>query len=318
MRLFLTLNVIAGGWLGLSLSVQPTQTTSVQPAQNARYDREATIRWILQQEVEQGGFLLRPPPANLDVAPQPSLRATSGAVRALLYLGAPIPHIDRHQQFILRCYDPHTGSFSEPGGQPDVPLTSVGILAATALQIPPKEYAKAWEYLHRQAKNFEDIRIAAAAVESAGLKNCPFDVRPWIAQAREVVKQALKRDPADGGARDLGSAVALILRLGGNLTEEETQHCIQVLHEGQRADGGWGKPGSKHSDLETTYRVMRAFVHLRSKPRDLPALQRFLAALRSPHGAYAVAPAEPSTMSGTYYAAAILHWMEQWEHHPKK
>jgi hypothetical protein len=310
MRLLLALSVMVGGWLGLSLSVQPVQ--------DARQDREATIRWILQQEVDQGGFLLRPPPANLDVVPQPSLRATSGAVRALLYLGAPIPHIDRHRQFVLRCYDPRTGGFAEPGGQPDVPLTSVGILAATALQIPPKEYAKAWEYLHRQAKTFEDVRIAAAAVEAAGLKNCPFDLQPWIAQAREVAEEALKRDPADGGARDLGSAVALILRIGGELTEEQSQRYLRVLREGQRADGGWGRSGSKHSDLETTYRVMRAFVHLRGKPHDLPALQRFLAAQRSPQGAYAVAPAEPPSMSGTYYAAAILHWLEQWERSPKK
>jgi hypothetical protein len=310
MRQLLAFGGIAGWLAVLSLSAQP--------AQQQQKDREATIRWILQQEVEQGGFLIKPPPPNLDVMPQPSLRATSGAVRALLYLGAPIPNIDRHRQFVLRCYDPHSGGFAEPGGQPDVTLTSVGIMAAVALQIPAKDYAKAWEYLQRHAKSFEEIRIAAAAVEAAGLKNCPFDIQPWIAQAREVAEQALQRNPAQGGARDLGSAVALILRLGGNLTEEQSQRYAQFLRDGQRPDGGWGKPGSEHSDLESTYRVLRAFVHLRSKPRDLPALHRFLVAHRSPQGAYTVAPAEPPSMSGTYYAAAILHWLERWENAPKK
>jgi len=310
MRQILALGGIAGWFTLLSLSGQP--------AQLEQKDREATIRWILQQQVDRGGFLLKPHSPNLDGMPQPSLRATSGAVRALLYLGAPLPHVDRHRQFVLSCYDPQTGGFAEPGGQPDVTLTSVGIMAAVALQIPPQEYAKGWDYLHRHAKSFEEIRIAAAAVEAAGIKNCPFDIQPWIAQGRAVAEQALQRKPAEGGARELGSAVALILRLGGDVTPEQSQRYTQFLRQGQRADGGWSKPNADHSDLESTYRVLRAFVHLRSKPQDVPALNRFLAAQRSPQGAYAVAPAESPSMSGTYYAAAMIHWLESWENPSKK
>jgi prenyltransferase beta subunit len=309
MRQLLALGGIAGWFTLLSLSGQPAQLD--------QKDREATIRWILQQQVDRGGFLLKPHPPNLDVIPQPSLRATSGAVRALLYLRAPIPNVDRHRQFVLSCYDPQSGGFAEPGGQPDVTLTSVGIMAAVALQIPPQEYARSWEYLQRHAKSFEEVRIAAAAVEAAGVKNCPFDIRPWIAQGHKAAEQALQRNPAQGGARDLGSAVALILRLGGDVTSEQNQRYTQFLRQGQRPDGGWGKSDSEHSDLESTYRVMRAFVHLRSKPRDIPALSRFLAAQRSPQGAYAVAPAEAPSMSGTYYAAAMLHWLERWENPSK-
>ncbi|MCS7021135.1 MAG: hypothetical protein NZU63_04830 [Gemmataceae bacterium] len=301
-------------WLGIGMFGLLT-VTGLVPASVSRQagtDHQQTVQWILQLQVEQGGFLPFPPPAGQKEPLRPSLRATSGAVRALQYLKTPVPQVERHRRFVMSCYDASSGAFAEPGGQPDVIITSIGVLAAVALQIPPKEYASVWNYLQRQAKTFEEIRLAAAAVEALGVKNCPFDLKPWIDQANQVAAEASRSDPVDG-ARDLGSAAALILRLNHPVPESLRLEWSQYLRQGQRADGGWGKKAAKEADLETTYRVLRALVHLESQPRDLAALERFVAAHRTKQGAYAVSRGEPPSLSGTYYAAAILHWLSRWK-----
>jgi prenyltransferase beta subunit len=295
----------------LAAGVVPWLSVPALTAPRSETDRTATIRWILQLQVENGGFL--PAPLNKNNKAQPSLRATSAAVRALHYLGAEVPRADRHRQFILRCYDAHSGGFTEPGGSPNVTFTSIGIMAAVALQVPQQSYAAAWDYLRQHARSFEEIRIAAAAVEAAGIHNSRLDVRDWIAQATQVADSSLQLDARDGGARELGSAAALVLRLGGHPTKEQRVRWSRFLLDGQRTDGGWGLKGSEHSDLETTYRVLRALVHLNTPPRDVAMLNRFLAAHRSAQGGYAVTRKQPPSMSGTYYAAVILSWLERWQ-----
>lgn len=292
-----------------ALAGQPKPNQQPKPT----VDRRATIRWILQLQAEQGGFLPGPSLLAQSKPLQPSLRATSAAVRALHYLGADVPNADRHRQFVLRCYDRTTGGFAEPGGQPDVALTSVGIMASVALRIQPQEYSAAWNYLHNHARTFEEIRIAAAAVEAASEKKPPFDVRPWIDHATKAADVAMQLDARDGGAREVGSAAALVLRLRGTPTQDQRRRWSRFLLDGQRPDGGWGKMSISHSDLETTYRVLRALMHLETPPRDLSALRWFLAAHRSSDGGYSVAAKEPPSMSGTYYATIILHWLDLWD-----
>ena len=36
------------------------------------------------------------------------------------------------------------------------------------------------DYLKENAITFEDVRIGAAAVEAWGVKDCPFDLKPWF------------------------------------------------------------------------------------------------------------------------------------------
>src|SRR5262249_46310722 len=95
----------------------------------------ATAKWITALQAPDGGVSLAPREPNAD-APRPMLRATNGAVRALKYLGVELPNKDKHAKFVLSCYDPKTGTFSEPGGKPDVASTSIGVLAAAELGIP--------------------------------------------------------------------------------------------------------------------------------------------------------------------------------------
>ncbi|MFO0823057.1 MAG: prenyltransferase/squalene oxidase repeat-containing protein [Gemmataceae bacterium] len=277
--------------------------------------KQATIKWVLAQEVPTGGFLVAAQPPTVDAAPQPSLRATSAAVRTLKYLGAEIPNKDKHAAFVLNCFDPKTGGFAEPGGKPDVTITSVGVMAAVELAIPKEKYAKAMDYLKENAKTFEDVRIGAAAVEAWGVKDCPFDLKPWLLIAQIHAKDIWPSlAPRDGGGRDVGSLIAMSMRLTGRMVEKNWDDQIRpALIDGQLADGGWNKKGEKASDIETTYRVMRAFMLLKEKPKDRNALRKFIEQHRNKDGGYATKPGDKSNMGGTYYATIITKWLDAME-----
>ncbi len=87
---------------------------------------------------------------------------------------------------------------------------------------------------------------------------------------------------------------------------------LKVLRDGQRLNGGYGKDDNEFaSDLESTYRVMRCFMMLKSRPDRVEGLRTFVAKCRNEDGGYGVGPGQPSSIGGTYYAASILHWLEQ-------
>jgi prenyltransferase beta subunit len=282
---------------------------SLASAQPTAAEKKETIKWVLAQEAPDGGFYVAPQDPNIDAAPRPSLRAVNGAARVLKYLGADIPNKDRHAAFVLKCFDPKTGGFAEmPGGEQTVAMTSVGVMAAVELGIPRDKFAKAMDYLKSNAKTFEEVRIGAAAVEAWGVKDCPFDLKPWRAIADEFGTLPAG-DAKDGQARETGSLTAFVLRLRQSLPEGHD--VLGILKPGQRDDGGWGKKGEKSSDIESTYRVMRAFMLLKEKPKDAKKLRDFIAAHRNKDGGYATKPGDKSSMSGVYYATVIGKWLDE-------
>ena len=103
----------------------------------------------------------------------------------------------------------------------------------------------------------------------------------------------------------------MFLRAGKKISDERREAVIAVLQAGQRPDGGFGKAGEKGSDGETTYRVMRAFHLLKENPKDVAKLKGFFAKCHNADGGYGVAPGQPSTVSGTYYAAAVSRWLQE-------
>ena len=137
------------------------------------------------------------------------------------------------------------------------------------------------DYLKENAKTFEDVRIGAAAVEAWGVKDCPFKLDEWLKIAEKFAERPVENEK-DGGARDSGSVVALELRLGQSLPKEADP--MSIYNDGQRDDGAWGKKGEKASDIETTYRVMRAIMLLKEKPKDVKKLREFLDAHRNMDG----------------------------------
>lgn len=264
------------------------------------------IIYLQSLQTASGGFLPASPQPGESSAP--TLRATTSAVRALRYFGGPVLKKQACATFVDRCFDPNTGAFADtPGGKVDLFTTAVGVMAVVDLKMPVDKYAEpAIKYLAENAKTFEDIRIAAAAFESLETESPRKE--QWLKEIRKIQNADGTYGNGTGKARATGGAVAAVLRLGGKVADADK--VLQALKQGQRKTGGYGKDDAGDgSDLETTYRVMRSFMMLKSRPDDVPALQGLIAKCRNADGGYGVAPGQPSSASGTYFAAIIRHWL---------
>lgn len=270
-------------------------------------DNQATIQWLTSLEQPDGSFA---PDAAAGAAP--NLRSTLAAVRALKYFGGQVRDKDKVIAYYLKFWDAREGGFGlikiKPGIGTDPATTAMAVMGIADLggaERQRQEIDRSLRYLAERARDFEEIRIAAAAFESVR-KPCPV-----ATQWQELI--LARRGPdglygeGDNRPRETGSSVAALLRLGAAL--QDKQRIIVTLRQGQRKDGGWGKAGQQ-SDLETCYRVMRACYMLRAAP-DALALRRFLAQCRQPGGAYALQPGQKGSVQATYYAGIIQHWLDE-------
>jgi hypothetical protein len=260
---------------------------------------KATVAYLRKLQTKGGGFA-----ASADKN-QPSLRATSAALRALKYFGGEALDREAAARFVKSCHDESSGGFADaPGGKPDVTLTAVGAMALVELQIPTGPYEEGiLRYLGEHAKSFEEIRIAAAGLEALGKR--PPAAAGWLQQ---IVNER-NADGSFGGPRDArmtGGATVVVLRLGGKV--DDPAKVVAALNAGQHEDGAFGKgETSEPSDLETTYRVLRCYHMLKAKPND--RVLAFVEKCRNDDGGYGVAPGKPSTVGTTYNAAIIRHWL---------
>lgn len=269
-------------------------------------EKQATVAYLRKLQTPSGGFL---PAADQQ---KPTLPATSSAVRALRYFGSPLQETKPAQEFVMRCFQPKLGAFlDQPDSSkpPDVPTTAIGLLAVVELRLPFEMYQdRVVVFLAEHAKELPNIRIAAAAFEAVRARPQP-QTESWLLKLAQVRNP----DGTFGGDGDLawttGSWLVTTLRLGGKV--ENREHVLRVLRNGQHSDGGFGKGGPQSSELESTYRIMRAFHMLKEKPKDVAALRKYIAKCRNDDGGYGVSPGKPSTVSGTYYASIILHWLEE-------
>jgi prenyltransferase beta subunit len=281
------------------------------PAQTPEQVQQ-TIKYVKALQQPDGGFVGAAPDPKLDQAPRSSLRATSAAIRTLKYFGGELPDRDKTAKFVTRCFDEKTGGYGDvSGGKPDVFLTAVGIMAAAELKLPPDPYVrKAVAYLTENAKGFEDVRIAAAGLEAADTYP-EKPVTDWLEQMEKLRNPDGSYGKPEGDARMTGSVVAMILRIHGRQLDgaDARAKSLRVLRGGQHVDGGYGKADARGSDLETTYRVMRAFHMLRENPKDATKMREFIAKCRNADGGYGVAPGQPSSVGGCYYAGIIRYWL---------
>jgi prenyltransferase beta subunit len=271
-------------------------------------EKKATIAYLRDLQSADGGFLPATPDPNLDRAPRSSVRATSSAIRALKYFGGEPLDKAGCAKFVASCFDKESGGFTDlVGGKPDVTSTAVGLMAVVELKMPADAYVDpAVKYLTANAKSFDDIRIAAAGLEAVGKR--PKVVEDWLAQVAKLANPDGTFGKGDGTAPETGSAVVVQLRLSGELANKA--NVLRALKAGQRQDGAFGKDGTDKSDLESSYRIMRALMMLKEKSTDVEALKGFIAKCRNRDGGYGVAPGQPSTVSATYFASIILHWLE--------
>lgn len=261
-----------------------------------------TLLYLRHLQTKTGGWV----PAKGEV--NPSLRATSAALRALKYFGGQAADRESCMKFVAACFDKASGGFRDRPdvGKPDVTTTAVGLMAVVELKMPVADFAgPAMEFLARHAKTFEEVRIAAAGLEAIG--KLPAQAGDW----RKLLANMRNKDGTygrgAGQARATGGAVACQLRLGEKV--EDATVILKVLKAGQRDDGGYGHADAKSSDLETTYRVLRTFVMLKDRP-DVEKLKAFLARCRNDDGGYSVTPGGKSSAGGTYFAAILRHWID--------
>ena len=298
---------IHSGCYGLSAFVLLTYQLAPAVAQSA-VQKQATISYLHDLQNRDGGFRGKQPKSADSAPSKPSLRATSAAVRALKYFGGDVPDRQGSKQFAAACFDKRSGGFADqPGGTPDVATTAVGLMLIVELGMSVDDYKNpALAYLEKNVKTFEDIRIAAAGLEAVNER--PAFADSWI----KTVKTSLNGDgtfgEGPGAARFTGGAVVALLRITGKPVENR-QSVLKALKAGQRSDGGFGKEGTEGSDLETSYRVMRAFHMLKEKP-DAEKLRELIAKCRNSDGGYSIVPGLGSQVGSTYFAAIILHWLE--------
>jgi prenyltransferase beta subunit len=267
-------------------------------------DKEATVAYLQKLQAKEGGFLLT---ASAD---RPSLRATNGALRALKYFGGTVPDREACARFVKSCFDRETGGFADmPGGKPDVNSTAVGIMAVIELKLPtaPPLTDAVLRYLGEHTRTFEEIRIAAAAVEALGKR--PPQADRWLAEILKGRHDNGTYGQGAGLARATGGATVAVLRLGGKV--DDPKAVLDALDRGQRPDGGFGEEGGAGSDLATTYRVVRCYHMLKARPKAADRCRDFIARCRNQDGGYGVSPGQPSSVSGTYYAGIVLHWLEE-------
>lgn len=262
-------------------------------------EKAASLKYLAGLRQESGSY-------KSDAKGGPSLRATSSAVRAIKYLGGELPNPTQVKAYVLSCYDLPTGGFAEAGEKPTVLVTSIGIMAAVELGIPESKFPMAIDFLESEAKTFEDVRIGAAAIES--LKAKPKWLDKWNVIASKQLNNDGSAGKGDGRARDTASVVAMKLRL--NFPVANKDKIVSMIRASQGTDGGWKKDGAGGSDLETTYRVMRALMLAKERPKNTYKLGEFLKSCRNADGGCGVAPGEPSSASGTYYWAIISKWMD--------
>jgi hypothetical protein len=233
------------------------------------------------------------------------LRATAAALRALRYLGGDLKNRAACEHFVIACAIP-TGGFADvPGRTADVVSSAAGLMALAELKRGPDHLVhKTVSYLDRNARSFEEIRMAAAGMEAAGRQS---------AESANWIKQLIRERRPDGtfgeaSVGDTAGRVVTLLRLGASLPP--IGPIVATLRAGQRADGGFGKDDSG-SDLETTYRVMRAFAMLKCRPLRPDRVAVFVAACRDADHGYALRPGLPSQMAPTYFASAVLRWLAE-------
>jgi prenyltransferase beta subunit len=266
-------------------------------------EKKTTVAYVLQRQQADGSFV-----ATDVKSAKPGLKTTSTSLRALKYFGGEPKEPTNVAKFVASHFDKATGGFADqPAGKVDVFTTAVGLMAVTQLKMPSEPYLEpAMKFMTENAKSFEDIRIAAAGFEAVGKKAPKAD--DWI---KEIVKMRNADGiygKGSGTARATGSAAAAILRLGGTIDMRD--NVVKAMKAGQRADGGFGKEEEQASDLETSYRVMRALMMMKEKP-DEAKLRTFIAKCRNADGGYGVAPGQASSVNGVYFAGIILHWLDQ-------
>ncbi len=264
--------------------------------------KKATVSWIQSVQKENGGFAADKRPKT-----PATMRATAAALRALKLLAAQPTNKDSCARFVMSCYNKVlTGYAPQPGGKVDKATTAFGLMAAGELKLPDETYmVRPVIFLCSCVKKIEDIQLTAAAYEAVHSK-CEL-AQDWIVTLQDTQNPDGTFGKGDNPAGVSAAAMVALRRLGGQV--RKTEQVLKTLKTSQQSDGGWGKKGAA-SDLETTYRVIQAMVYFKDKP-DSKACLAFVARCRHDDGSYGLRPGDAGSSRATYFAAALLHWLNE-------
>jgi pimeloyl-ACP methyl ester carboxylesterase len=295
---------LLGSLVVLLFAVHPIARADATAASE---DMARTAAFIAAFQNPDGGFAGKPGGAS-------SLGSTSSAIRALKYAGGSIPDVLACIKYVRSCFDPKQGGFAAtPGGKAEVNTTASGLMAVSELLIATDEMIEeATDFFSKNAKSFEEVRIAAAGMEAVKKPSPTFPA--WITQVEEMRNRDGTFGTGASRAFDTGGSVALLLRMGVKLDQEKKDAALAAMRAGQRPEGGWSR-GEGPSTLDATYRIMRAFFMLKEKP-DLERLRDFVARCRQSDGGYATQPGATADIGGTYFATIVLRWARQLEGAP--
>ena len=236
-----------------------------------------------------------------------SLGATNSGLRVLKHVGGSVPDVLALRRITSsRAGSPGGGFAPTPGGKPDVVTTAIGLMAASELKISDSDMIReAVAYLGKNARSFEEVRMAAAGLEAIGVTSP--DAPRWLHQIQGM------RNPdgtfGTGPARPFatGGSAAAILRLGYPLDHRDA--VVKAIKAGQRPEGGWSKDDGP-PDLSSSYRIMRAMFMLHERP-DIDRLLAFVARCRKSDGSYSATPDGEGNLGGTYLGTIIIYWSRQ-------
>jgi acetyl esterase/lipase/prenyltransferase beta subunit len=258
-----------------------------------------TAAFAASHQNKDGGFAAKPGQLS-------SLGATNSAIRVLKHVGGSVPDILGCIRYVKSCRDASGGFTPIPGGKPDVVTTALGLMAASELKIADEAMVKgAIDYLGKNAKSFEEVRMAIAGLEAVHGASPEF--ARWNEQLQKMRNPDGTWGEGPGQAYATGGAGAAVLRMGMNLDKRDA--VIAALKAGQRPEGGWSKD-SGPPDLGATYRIMRALFMLHEKP-EIDRLLSFIARCRQSDGSYATKPGGTGDLGGTYTATIVIWWVRQ-------
>jgi pimeloyl-ACP methyl ester carboxylesterase/prenyltransferase beta subunit len=260
-------------------------------------DFEQTAAYAAAHQNKDGGFTTK-------VGQASSLGATNTGLKILLHVGGSVPDMLGCVKYVKSCRDASGGFAPTPGGKPDVVTTALGLMAAAELKIADAAMIDgAIGYLGKNAKTFEEVRMAIAGLEA--VHGTSPDFPRWNEQL-----QAMRNPDGTFGAGPTqafatGGAGAAILRMGQKLDKRDA--VVAAIRAGQRPEGAWSKDAGP-PDLPGTYRVMRALYMLGEKP-DVDRLLGFIGRCRQSDGSYATAPGGAGEFGGTYNATIVIRWL---------
>ena len=143
--------------------------------------------------------------------------------------------------------------------------------------------------------------------------------RPGKTQGTDAEERHLDRKSAEAAKRDgtfgkdsagpaLRAAPWCPVADGGE--GDNTETIIKTLQEGQRRNGGFGKDGLGERRGSGNLLPHSAAFHAQGPAQGRRRHAFLCRQVPQQDGGYAVAPGMQSSLSGTYYAANIRHWLE--------